>query len=71
MAARKKVAKVVVHEAYLNILIEKAEMLDDMFEDGAFHVAPDDFKRRDQLNKVFDKLPSEATESEVYQEPNE
>jgi hypothetical protein len=72
MAGRpRKRKRIVVDEAYFTILEEKAGMLNDMFDisEGRVTIDADYFKTYSKLEKDFDKLPTDATEAEEYQEP--
>lgn len=52
----KKDKRVVVSEAYLDLLIEKADMLDGMFEFSRVRVEEGDFKIVRKFHKRFDKI---------------
>ncbi len=64
--------RVVVSEAYLNLLIEKAEMLDEVFPGHPVtrrvreaQLRPDDFKRVEAFTKRFDKVDTARDEIEL------
>jgi len=53
----KKQNKVVIDEAYLEILREKSEFLDSIFgEEERAVIAPDDFKHYQKLEKALNKI---------------
>ena len=57
----KKIEKVVVSQAYFNLLVDKANMLTDLFEDdkgevGAVTIAASDFKDYGKVKKAFEKI---------------
>ena len=70
----KKSRRVVVSEAYLGLLQEKAEMLDSIFQvnddssEQIATIAPSDFKKVCEFQKRFDKIDTDEIE---YVEPKE
>ena len=78
MAGRKKAprARVVIDEEYLEVLIDKADMLDGFFlhnaKDQTFgigDITTEHFKGYDAIRKVYDKLPDDAKETAEHQGP--
>jgi hypothetical protein len=59
--AKKVKQKVIVYQEYLDILIDKAEMLDDLFDSEGgriVSIAESDFKDYDKVCKAFEKVDS-------------
>jgi hypothetical protein len=73
MAKKSKVrSRIVVDEAYFNLLIEKSDLLEEIFEDDdRITVTVSDFKTMNRITKDYAKLPNEATSTELYEEPGE
>lgn len=58
MGKKTKVIKKVVKKSYLDLLIQKAELLDTIFDDGQGNlvvVSPDAFKEYDKIVKAWRK----------------
>lgn len=71
--AKKDKKKVVVFQEYLDILIDKADMLTELFEsedgpEGAVMIAESDFKDYREVKKAFEKVD---TTVENYDPPQE
>lgn len=64
----KKIKRIIVSAAHHDVLVQKADFLDELFGDGdALYVKPGAFKGYEKLAKAFDKLSS--IDIEEYVEP--
>ena len=68
----KKREQIILDEEFFDVMAEKAELLDRIFEDkDKVVIEKENFKQYDMLHKQYDKLPFVAKQTRIYEEPAE